>query len=71
MLCSSRSNCRFKTAILAFLPLAGCGTLSSEESFNQVADAVQVRLDKKISWDAGQYEDRSFVQRSGSFCLGR
>jgi cobalt-zinc-cadmium efflux system outer membrane protein len=32
-------------------------TFSSEESFNQVADAVQVRLGKQISWDAGQYED--------------
>ncbi len=57
MLCMSRSNYRFKMTILAFLPLAGCGTLSSEESFNQVADTVQVRLGKKISWDAGQYED--------------
>src|SRR5215470_3914753 len=48
---------RFKAVILAFLPLAGCVTFSSEESFNQVADAVQVRLGKQISWDAGQYED--------------
>ena len=48
---------RFKAIILAFLPVAGCVTFSSEESFNQVADAVQVRLGKQISWDAGQYED--------------
>ncbi len=57
MLCSSRSNWCFKTVVLAFLPLTGCVTLSSEQSFNEVADAVQVRLGKKISWDAGQYED--------------
>ncbi len=57
MLCLSRSNYRFTMVILAFLPLAGCATLSSEESFNQVADTVQVRLGKRISWDAGQYED--------------
>lgn len=42
---------------LAFLALSGCVTLSSEESFNQVADAVRARLGKQMSWDAGQYED--------------
>jgi len=43
-------------AVLVLLVLAGCVTLSSEESFNQVADAAQVRLGKHISWDTGQYE---------------
>lgn len=57
MLCSPRSRHRFKIIILAFLPLAGCGTLSSEESFNQVAETVQVQIGKRISWDAGQYAD--------------
>jgi outer membrane protein, heavy metal efflux system len=46
-----------RAAILAFLSLAGCTTLSAEGSFTQVADAVQLRLGKQISWDAGQYED--------------
>jgi outer membrane protein, heavy metal efflux system len=44
-------------AVLALLVLAGCVTLSPEESFNQVANTAQVRLGKRISWDAGQYED--------------
>ena len=57
MLCWSRSKYNFNSVILIFLLLAGCVTLSSEESFNQVADTVQVRLGKKISWDAGQFED--------------
>jgi outer membrane protein, heavy metal efflux system len=43
---------------LAFLALSGCVTLSSEESFNQVADTVRVRFGKQMSWDAGQYEDQ-------------
>jgi cobalt-zinc-cadmium efflux system outer membrane protein len=44
-------------AVLALQVLACCATLSSEESFNQVADTARVRLGKHISWDAGQYED--------------
>jgi hypothetical protein len=42
---------------LALLALFGCVTLSPEESFNQIADAAQVRVGKHLSWDAGQYED--------------
>src|SRR5215468_385807 len=57
MLRLSRSVGRFGMAVLVLLALAGCVTLSSEESFNQVADAAQVRLGKHLSWDAGQYED--------------
>jgi cobalt-zinc-cadmium efflux system outer membrane protein len=57
MLCLSPSNYRFQVVILICLSLAGCITLSSEESFNQVADTVQHRLGKQISWDAGQFED--------------
>lgn len=57
MLCLSRSNYRFRVVILTSLSLAGCVTLSSEEPFNQVAATVQARLDKQISWDAGQFED--------------
>lgn len=48
---------RSKAAILAMLSLGGCTTLSPEGPFSQVADTVQVRLGKQISWDAGQYED--------------
>jgi cobalt-zinc-cadmium efflux system outer membrane protein len=48
---------RRKAVILASLSLAGCTTLSAEGPFIQVADAVQVRLDKQISWDVGPYED--------------
>jgi outer membrane protein, heavy metal efflux system len=57
MLCLSRSNYRFQAVILTFLSLAGCITLSSQESFNQVADTIQVRLGEHINWDAGQFED--------------
>jgi outer membrane protein, heavy metal efflux system len=46
-----------KAAVLASLSLAGCTTLSAEGPFSQVADTVQLRLGKQISWDAGQYED--------------
>jgi cobalt-zinc-cadmium efflux system outer membrane protein len=42
---------------LAFLPLAGCSTFSSEEPFSQVAETVQTQIGKRISWDAGQYAD--------------
>jgi outer membrane efflux protein len=45
------------TAFLVLVLLAGCGTLSSEEAFNQVADTVHTRLGKQITWDAGQYDD--------------
>ncbi len=45
--------------LLALLPLAGCRTLSPEGSFYEVADTVQVRLGKEISWDAGQFVDPS------------
>ena len=46
------------TAILAALSLAGgCTTLSPEGPFTEVADTVQLRLSKQISWDAGQYEE--------------
>lgn len=65
MLCLLRSSYRFKLVILVSLSLAGCGTLSSEGSFNQVADTVRGRLNKRISWDAG-YEDphvRSTIAR--------
>jgi cobalt-zinc-cadmium efflux system outer membrane protein len=48
---------RRKASILAMLSLAGCTTLSAEGPFSQVADTVQFRLGKQISWDAGQYED--------------
>lgn len=37
--------------------VAGCTTLSSQGSFNQVADKIQLRLGKQISWDASQYDD--------------
>src|SRR5262249_41192705 len=57
MLRFSRSNGRFGMAILASLALPGCVLLSAEQSFNQVADTVRVRLGKQMSWDAGQYED--------------
>jgi cobalt-zinc-cadmium efflux system outer membrane protein len=57
MLRLSRSVGRLGMAVLALLVLARCVTLSSEESFNHVADAAQARLGKHISWDAGQYED--------------
>ena len=43
--------------LLAFLPLAGCRTVSPEAPFYEVADTVQARLGQRISWDAGQYED--------------
>lgn len=45
--------------LLALLPLAGCRTLSPDGSFYEVADTVQIRLGKDISWDAGQYVDPS------------
>ena len=48
---------RRKAVILESLSLAGCTTLSAEGPFTQVADTVQLRLGKQISWDAGQYED--------------
>jgi cobalt-zinc-cadmium efflux system outer membrane protein len=57
MLCPSRANWCFKAVVLAFLSLTGCVTLSSEQSFNEVAGAVQGRLGKQIRWDAGQYDD--------------
>jgi outer membrane protein, heavy metal efflux system len=66
MLCSSRSGYRFKIIVLAFLPLAGCSTLSPEEPFNQVAESVQAQIGKRISWDAGQYADplvRSTIEK--------
>jgi len=66
MLCSSRSSYRFKTIVLAFLPLAGCGTLPPEDPFNQVADSVQAQIGKRIGWDAGQYADplvRSTIEK--------
>jgi cobalt-zinc-cadmium efflux system outer membrane protein len=50
---------RGRALLLALLSLAGCRTLSPEGSFYEVADTVQVRLDKEISWDAGQYVDPS------------
>ena len=54
------SRYRYRGAVLlALLPLAGCRTLSPEGSFYEVADTVQVRLGKEISWDAGQYADPS------------
>jgi outer membrane protein, heavy metal efflux system len=57
MPCLSRSHCRFQVVFLTSLSLAGCITLSSEESFNQVAATVQARIGERISWDAGQFED--------------
>ena len=48
---------RQKAVVLASLSLAGCTTLSAEGPFSQVADNVQLRLGKRISWDAGQYDD--------------
>jgi len=45
--------------LLSLLPLVGCRTLSPEGSFYEVADTVQTRLGKEISWDAGQYVDPS------------
>lgn len=45
--------------ILTLLPIAGCRTLSPEGSFYEVADSVQARMGKEISWDAGQYLDPS------------
>jgi cobalt-zinc-cadmium efflux system outer membrane protein len=45
--------------LLALLWLSGCRTLSPEGSFYEVADTVQARLGKEISWDAGQYVDPS------------
>src|SRR5215471_8697563 len=57
---------RFKAIILAFLPLAGCVTFSTEEPFSQVAESVQTQIGKHISWDAGQYEDplvRSAIEK--------
>ena len=55
---SSRYRCG-GALVLVLLPLAGCRTLSPEGSFDQVADAVQTRIGKDISWDAGQYVDPS------------
>jgi len=43
--------------VLALLALAGCTTLSPEGTFSQVADTVELRLGKQISWDSGRYED--------------
>jgi cobalt-zinc-cadmium efflux system outer membrane protein len=57
MLCLSRSHRRFQVVILTSLSLAGCVTLSSEESFNQVAATVHARIGERISWDAGQFEN--------------
>jgi cobalt-zinc-cadmium efflux system outer membrane protein len=57
MLCLLRTNDRFQVVILTSLSLAGCVSLSSEESFNQVAETVQARTGERISWDAGQFED--------------
>ena len=44
--------------ILGSVSLAGgCTTLSPEGPFTEVADTVQARAGKQISWDAGQYDD--------------
>ncbi len=47
---------RPKAFVLGSLFLAGCTTLSPEGPFIEVADTVQTRLGKQISWDAGQSE---------------
>ncbi len=52
------SHCRLGGALLlAALPLTSCRTLSPEGSFYEVADSIQGRLGKEISWDTGQYAD--------------
>jgi outer membrane protein, heavy metal efflux system len=66
MLCSSRSGYCLKVIVLAFLSLAGCSTLPTEEPFSQIAESVRTQIGKRISWDAGQYGDplvRSTIEK--------